>query len=194
MKYLYAMLVLAIFGLGIGVGGLISLHTPESNLEVSTTATTTRALNFNTVQLSEPKQPEPLKADVSEQVLGGPIERPSPGDWIKENQIEMKQDGVFIHLNNPQWAIVANTNSMDPVLDDTSHLIQVAPTSKDQIQVGDIMSYQSPLGFSIVHRVIEIGNDEDGWYAIMKGDNNPQPDPWKVRFDMVTRVTVMIVY
>jgi hypothetical protein len=50
------------------------------------------------------------------------------------------------------------------------------------------------LGFSIVHRVIEIGNDEDGWYAITKGDNNPTPDPWKIRFEWVRRITVAVIY
>ena len=83
---------------------------------------------------------------------------------------------------------------MDPVFDSESHLIQEVPLAASEINVGDIVSYESPLGFSIVHRVIEIGNDEEGWYAILKGDNNPQPDPWKIRFDMVRRVTVMVVY
>ena len=106
----------------------------------------------------------------------------------------MRPDGVFIRLNNPQWAILADTNSMDPVFDAGSHLIQAFPTSAADIQVGDIVSYESPLNFVIVHRVIEIGNDDNGWYAIMKGDNNPRADPWKIRFDWVRRVTVMVVY
>jgi len=192
MKVLYSMLVMAIFALGIGVGGLISI--PQNNtLNVQSFATTSRALTVQNVAAGN-SDTAPLTPVAQSFQLSGPIERDSPADWIKESQIEMRKDGVFIKLNNPQWAIIANTNSMDPVFDETSHLIQVFPTSAADVHVGDIASYDSPLGFSIVHRVIETGEDEDGWYAIFKGDNNPQPDPWKVRFDMVTRVTVMIVY
>lgn len=195
MKHLYALLILAIFALGVGVGGFISIQIPTQDTPaVQTYSATSRALSFNSVQLADPSDTQPLRSVPSVPVYDGPIERASPGNWIKESQIEMKPDGVFIHLNNPQWAILAGTKSMDPVFDQGAHLIQEVPSNADQIHVGDIMSYDSPLGFTIVHRVIEIGNDSDGWYAIAKGDNNPTPDPWKIRFDSVRRVTVMIVY
>lgn len=195
MKHLFALLVLTVFAAGVGIGSLIGLQLPVKDaISFETQTTTSRGLQFNSVQVPETKAVEPLKSSVQAQNLEGPVERNSPGDWVKESQIEMRPDGVFIHVNNPQWAILANTNSMDPVFDDTSHLIQMIPQSETDIHVGDIVSYASPLGFSIVHRVIEIGNDEEGWYAILKGDNNPTPDPWKVRFDMVRRVTVMVVY
>jgi hypothetical protein len=197
MKHLFALLVLTVFAAGVGIGSLIGLQLPVKDaISFETQTTSSRGLQFNSVQLADPSaaQAQPLKASVKAQDLEGPIERDSPGDWVKESQIEMRPDGVFIKLNNPQWAILANTNSMDPGFDDTSHLIQVIPQSAAEIHVGDIVSYASPLGFSIVHRAIEIGNDEDGWYVILKGDNNPTPDPWKVRFDMVRRVTVMVVY
>ena len=195
MKHLFAFLVLAVFAAGVGIGSLIGLQLPSTDaISFETQSTTSRGLQFNSVQVPETKAVEPLKSSVQAQSTDGPIERNSPSDWIKESQIEMRPDGVLIKVNNPQWAILANTNSMDPVFDDTSHLIQEIPQSAADIQLGDIVSYASPMGFSIVHRVIEIGNDEEGWYAILKGDNNPTPDPWKVRFDMVRRVTVMVVY
>ncbi|MEM3154819.1 MAG: signal peptidase I [Candidatus Woesearchaeota archaeon] len=196
MKYLFIMLVLTVFAAGVGIGGLIGLQLPTKDaISFETQTTSSRGLQFNSVQLADAKaEVQPLKSAVQAQTLEGPVERNSPSDWIKESQIEMRPDGVFIHFNNPQWAILADTNSMDPVFDAGSHLIQIIPQSQNDIKVGDIVSYASPLGFSIVHRVIEIGNDEEGWYAILKGDNNPQPDPWKVRFDMVRRVTIMVVY
>ncbi len=195
MKHLFALLVLTVFAAGVGIGSLIGLQLPVKDaISFETQTTTSRGLQFNSVHLPEVKAVEPLKSSVQAQELEGPVERNSPGDWVRESQIEMRPDGVFIHVNNPQWAILANTNSMDPVFDDTSHLIQMIPQSEADIRVGDIVSYASPLGFSIVHRVIEIGSDEEGWYAILKGDNNPTPDPWKVRFDTVRRVTVMVVY
>ena len=194
MKHLYTMLVMAIFALGVGIGSFISLQMTPDQTDISSYSTSNRALSFNQVQLAEGTESAPLKSKAQQPNYEGPIERSSPGDWVKESQIEMRPDGVFIKVNNPQWAILADTNSMDPVFDDTSHLIQEVPLSPAEIQVGDIVSYDSPMGFPIVHRAIEIGNDEDGWYAILKGDNNPTPDPWKVRFDMVRRVTVMVVY
>ena len=196
MKHIFALLVLAVFTAGIGIGSLIGLQIPTQDaIDFETYTTTSRGLNFNSVQLNDPiADVEPLKSIAKQPNLEGPVERDSPGDWIKESQIEMRPDGVFIHFNNPQWAILADTNSMDPVFDSEAHLIQEVPMSHTQIRVGDIVSYAAPLGFTIVHRVIEINNDEEGWYAILKGDNNPTPDPWKVRFDMVRRVTVMVVY
>ncbi len=194
MKHLYAMLVLAVFAAGLGAGSLLGAVLPHNTLTAETYSVTSRGLNYQSVQVADSTTEDVLTSTPQQPGSDGPIERPSPSDWVQESQIEMRQDGVFIHLNNPQWAILADTNSMDPVFDQGSHLIQVFPTSQSQIHEGDIISYNAPLGFSIVHRVIEIGNDEDGWYAITKGDNNPGPDPWKIRYDWVTRVTVMIVY
>jgi len=199
MKHTFAftLLVLVVFGAGIGIGSIIGLELPASNGAISdfeTYTTSSRALSFNEVQAGTVKPAEPLKAVAQQPNLQGPVERPSPSDWIQESQIEMQPEGVFIKLNNPQWAILANTNSMDPGFDEDSHLIQEIPTSENQIHVGDIISYESPLGFSIVHRVIEKSSDEDGTYFITEGDNNPGPDPWKIRWSMITRVTVMIIY
>jgi len=197
IKYLFGLLVFAVFAAGIGLGSVIGLQLPSKDaINFETYTASSRGLTFNEVKLAEPSSSasEPLAPAVSLPQVGGPVERNSPSDWIKENQIEMRPDGVFIHFENPQWAILANTNSMDPLMDDTSHAIQMLPTSPEQIHVGDIVSYKSPLEFTIIHRVIEIGNDEEGWYAILKGDNNPTPDPWKVRWDMVTRVTVAVIY
>lgn len=195
MKHLFALLVLAVFGMGMGIGSLIAVNLPSNSFDVETYSTSNRALSFNSVQLAEPQSDvPPLKAIPQENNLNGPVEQNSPRDRIPESSIEMRPDGVFIKMNNPQWAILADTNSMDPLFDVESHLIQKLVSTPDEIQVGDILSYQAPLGFSIVHRVIEIGNDEEGWYAIAKGDNNPAPDPWKVRFEQVRRVTVAIIY
>jgi uncharacterized protein (UPF0248 family) len=47
---------------------------------------------------------------------------------------------------------------------------------------------------TIIHRVVKIGQDSEGWYAILKGDNLSQEDPEKVRFDQVQRVVVAIIY
>jgi len=122
-------------------------------------------------------------------------ERDSPGDWIKEHQIHVSSDRVIIDLKDPEWASFTDTNSMDPVIDSHANAIEVVPGSPSEISVGDIVSYKSDYADgTIIHRVIEIGFDEVGWYAIMKGDNNPREDPGKVRFSQVRRVLVAIIY
>jgi len=192
-KMLFVFLTFAVFATGLGVGSFVGSEF-TSNALASTQVTNSKALTFETVDAPEPKPADPLRAQPQEVSLQGPVERNSPQDWISQSQIEMTSEGVFVRISNPQWAIFADSNSMDPVFDAGSHAIQIIPTDKSQVQVGDILSYQSPLGFVMIHRVIEIGEDAEGWYAIVKGDNNPTPDPWKIRWDMVRRITVAVIY
>jgi len=117
----------------------------------------------------------------------------SPGDWIKEEQIKVYKDKVVIDLKNPSWATFTNTNSMDPILDEKSHAIEIKPESGDEIEVGDVISYQTEYGI-IIHRVIEKGKDEEGIYYMVKGDNNQFEDPFKVRFENVKGVVVALIY
>jgi hypothetical protein len=122
-------------------------------------------------------------------------ERISPYDRISENQIHVYNDRIVIDLQNAEWASFTDTNSMDPVIDKGANAIQIVPHSPDDIHLGDIVSYKSSLvSGTIIHRVVKIGQDSEGWYAILKGDNLSQEDPEKVRFDQVQRVVVAIIY
>ncbi|MBC8500212.1 MAG: hypothetical protein H8D38_00415 [DPANN group archaeon] len=122
-------------------------------------------------------------------------EKPSPSDWIKENQIEVYSDRIILDIQNAEWAIFTNTNSMDPVIDEHASAIEIVPQSEADINVGDIVSYESEFADgSIIHRVVYKGQDEEGVYFIMKGDNNPTSDPGKVRFHQIKRVLVVIIY
>ncbi len=123
------------------------------------------------------------------------VEKDSPYDWIKEDQINVYNDRVIINIKDAEWASFTDTNSMDPVLDETANAIQIIPKSSDDIHVGDIISYDSEYADgTIIHRVIKISSDEEGWYCIAKGDNNQGPDPGKIRFKQIKRVLVAIVY
>ena len=122
-----------------------------------------------------------------------PIERASPADWIPENKIEVYPDKVLINIPHVQWSRFANTNSMDPILDETSNALQIIPTSQEQIHEGDIVSYETTEG-TIIHRVITTSNDSKGWYAIMKGDNSLYPDPEKVRWNQIKKIVIGILY
>ncbi len=123
------------------------------------------------------------------------VERASPGDRISEDQIQVLKDKVVLDIPNAQWSTFTNTNSMDPVLDKGANAIQIAPASASEIAVGDIVSYDNvQASGTVIHRVIETGTDDKGWFAIVKGDNNPYKDAEKVRFSQIRRVVVAIVY
>ena len=129
-------------------------------------------------------------------ILGmGNDEQVSPYDWISEGKITVNKDKVIIDLENAVWSKFTDTNSMDPVIDKGANAIQIIPKDISDVHVGDIVSYDSKYADgTIIHRVIEIGYDDKGWYCIMKGDNNKNQDPGKVRFNQIKRITVAIIY
>jgi hypothetical protein len=122
-------------------------------------------------------------------------EKDSPSNWIKESQIKVYNNKVIIEIEGAEWAKFTDTNSMDPVLDETSNAIEIVPTSHEQINKGDIISYKvEEIEGTIIHRVIETGFDENGWFAITKGDNLEKADPFKIRFENIKRVVVAVIY
>lgn len=120
-------------------------------------------------------------------------ERVSPSNHLKEKQIQVYDNFVVIQADNLFWAKFTDTNSMDPLIDKDTNSLEVKPKSSDDIKVGDIVSY-SFYDSIIIHRVIRIGEDKSGWYAVAKGDNNPEPDPEFVRFSQINGVVIGILY
>jgi signal peptidase I len=119
----------------------------------------------------------------------------SPSKWITEDKIGVYSQKVILDVEDPQWAMFTDTHSMEPVISSRSYAIEVVPKSADEINVGDILSYNSDYADgTIIHRVIEKGTDSDGTYFILKGDNNPSADPGRIRFSQVQRVVVAIIY
>lgn len=121
------------------------------------------------------------------------FEKPSPGNWVKENQIVIYPDRVVIFVANASMSRYANTNSMLPFFDETANGIEIEPKSPSDINVGDIIAYEQG-GNLIVHRVVKIGSDEQGWFCIAKGDNSPVQDVMKIRFKDIKYVTIAIIY
>ena len=124
--------------------------------------------------------------------LGG-AERSSPGNWVKEEQIKVFKDQVILEIPGATWAKFTDTNSMDPFIDETSNAIEIHPLNPDSIQVGDVISYQTSYGI-LIHRVIEKSEDENGFFYLVKGDNNTIRDPFQVRYEDVKGVVVAVVY
>ena len=109
------------------------------------------------------------------------IERPSPKIRIMPIQADeiinaLKKIGGYEHCF---VAALAPSNSMEPNLDDGMYIIlDILPYTN--LIVGDIIWYQAS-GYQAVHRIIRIDNDESGWWALCRGDNNPRDDGIKVR-------------
>lgn len=117
----------------------------------------------------------------------------SPGDWIQEKNVKITDNAVILVVPNASWSTFTDSNSMDPVLDITAHAIKLTPQKPAYLKIGDIVSYKSKKDM-VIHRIIDINEDEQGIYFITKGDNNPSPDPEKVRFSQITGVVVGILY
>jgi len=119
----------------------------------------------------------------------------SPSDRITEDDISIFDDYIIINIQNATWARYADSNSMDPLLDYGANGIEIVPESTDDIHVGDIVIFE-PFWSSnlIVHRVTQIGEDEDGWYCITKGDNSNITDPGKLRYEQIEFILVGILY
>jgi len=119
----------------------------------------------------------------------------SPSDHIKEDQIKVFPDKVVIKLEDASWAGFTDTNSMDPIIDAGSNSIEIVPQNPSEIKVGDIISYNADFVDGIViHRVMETGQDQNGWYCKVKGDNNAFRDPQKVRFEQIVGMVVAVIY
>ncbi len=122
-------------------------------------------------------------------------EKSSPSDRIKESDIRVYKDRIVIDLKDAQWAVFTDTNSMDPVFDAEANSLEIKPKSPEEIQVGDIVSYRSSLYSGIIiHRVVSVDYDSQGWYAAFKGDNNLFSDPEKVRFSQINGIVVAVIY
>ena len=116
----------------------------------------------------------------------------APGDWIKQNQIQVESDKIVINVPNAKLARYAPTGSMRPVLDYNSNGIIITPSSADEINVGDIITFKQGSDL-IVHRVVEKGEDEQGVWFVTRGDNNAVTDG-KVYFKDVEYVTIGVLY
>jgi hypothetical protein len=117
----------------------------------------------------------------------------SPSDRITDQNIRVFSDRAIIEKDDLIWAKIKDTHSMEPVLSKDSTSLELPPKSTDEIQVGDIISFEQGEKV-IIHRVILVSQDESGWFAATKGDNNPEPDPYKVRFSQIQGIVVGILY
>lgn len=120
-------------------------------------------------------------------------EMPAPFDHIKKEQIVITGNKIIIQNKNINWAEYTGSGSMNPILTSTANGIEIKPRDVNSIHVGDIISYYYNNEL-IVHRVVKIGVDDEGWYAITKADNLQKEDPIKIRFNQINGVLIGVIY
>jgi len=116
----------------------------------------------------------------------------APYDFVDEKQIEILDDKIIINIEGASLGRYAPTGSMLPLLDSGSNGIRIVPKSKEDIHIGDIVTFQEGRTL-IIHRVIDIGTDKEGTYFITKGDNNDINDG-KIRFKNIKYITIGIIW
>jgi len=122
-------------------------------------------------------------------------EKDSPANRISDDQILVYNSMVILNISGVEWAKYTDTKSMDPLLDDTVNGLEVRPESEEDIVVGDVIVYQPKWTQGLLaHRVISKGQDEQGTYYTVKGDNSKDADPEKVRFNQIQGVLVGVLY
>ena len=119
----------------------------------------------------------------------------APGDHIPEENLQQTNQTITIKINQPfYYTKYSPTKSMLSLLDSGHNGIMIQPNNTTQIKVGDIISYKLNENTTIVHRVKQIRTDEKGIYYIVKGDNNPQADPYRIRPENIQGILVALIY
>jgi len=116
----------------------------------------------------------------------------APSDFVKEDQIKIYQDRIVIYVNDASLSKYAATGSMKPVFDQGANGIRVEPSSENNINVGDLISFNNGERL-VIHRVVEKGTDSKGVYFIPKGDNNSTTDG-KIRFKDIRYITIGVIW
>jgi len=126
---------------------------------------------------------------------GTPKDHISPYDHIKKDQIHVFEDRIILDIKDAEWAGFTDTNSMDPIVDTGANSFEIKPKSTENIHIGDIISYNSDYASgTIIHRVVEISKDSEGWYCKVKGDNLSKPDKGKIRFNQIQGIIIGVIY
>lgn len=132
---------------------------------------------------------------VFDETKSGYGEKPSPIDRIMDKQILVYNSMVVLNVSGVEWTKYTDTNSMDPLLDDTANGLEIRPETEKDITIGDVIVYEPTWTHGLLtHRIISIGEDEQGTYYIVKGDNSEAADPEKVRFNQISGVLVGVLY
>ena len=106
------------------------------------------------------------------------LERNSPNDWVAYKQIvyDKKTKLLTIKLEpNVEVFGIADTGSMDGLLDYGHNVILTDNFDRDKLAVGDIIAYKHYTKL-ILHRIVGVHGDDAGRWYKTRGDNNIDDD------------------
>ena len=124
------------------------------------------------------------------------LERISPNDWVGYKQIVYDEKTKLLTIKlEPTVKIfsIADTNSMDGLLDIGHNVIATDNFDRSKLAVGDIVIYQI-YTTKIVHRIVEIREDKNGRIYRCRGDNNINIDPYYLRDLHIKWLVLGIIY
>ena len=124
-------------------------------------------------------------------------ERISPNDWIKREQIHYDVKAKLLTITDLPPIVrifsIADTNSMDGLLDIGHNVIATDEFDRGKLAVGDIVVYQV-YTTKIVHRIVEITEDKNGRIYRCRGDNNIDVDKYYLRDLHIKWLVLGIIY
>lgn len=124
------------------------------------------------------------------------IERISPNDWVSYNQIHYNEKLKLLTIKlepNVKVFGIADTGSMDGLLDYGHNVIATDHFDRAKLAIGDIVVYQVYTKL-ICHRIVEIREDKNGKVYRCRGDNNVDMDEWYLRNANIKYLVIGIVY
>ena len=117
------------------------------------------------------------------------LERISPNDWLSYEEVKK----IETIIPNSKVFGVADTGSMDGLMDFGHNAIGVDYFDINRLTDGDIIIYQ--IGTKLIcHRIVEVHRDGAGPWYITQGDNCVDRDPFPVRAVQVKYIVVGIIF
>ena len=125
-------------------------------------------------------------------------ERISPNDWIRRDQIKYDPITRTVSIGGlePEVKVfgVADTGSMDGLVDFGHSVILTDNFDKDKLAIGDIIAYyQISLNLTL-HRIVEMGLDSQGKWYHTRGDNCIDNDGYRLRKEHIKYLLLGIIY
>jgi signal peptidase I len=98
--------------------------------------------------------------------------------------------GLILLHYEPMVIVTGSMQKTIPV----GSLVVDQKVNPQQLEVGDVISFQKPLGAKGIdtHRIVAIKNDHGKRLYRTKGDSNPISDPWVISFDPGTAAHRMV--
>lgn len=125
------------------------------------------------------------------------LERISPNDWVKIAQIQYDAGAKTLSITGlePEVRVfgIADTGSMDGLMDYGHNVILTNNFDKDKLAVGDIVAFQVWAKL-VLHRIVEMGEDDQGKWYHTRGDNCVTNDPYRLRNKDIKWLCKGIIY